>query len=76
VQGESSACYTWNELASDARRSTFGRPAWEDPMITYVLIAVLAVLIFLSIPDVVEVIGQATYEWERAKDLSKKNPAR
>jgi len=45
-------------------------------MITYVLIAVLAVLIFLSIPDVVQVIGQATYEWERAKDLSKKNPAR
>ena len=44
-------------------------------MITYVLIAVLAVLIFLCIPDFVQTIGQATYEWERAKDLSKKSPA-
>ncbi len=45
-------------------------------MITYVLIAVLAVLIFLCIPDAVQVIGQATYKCERAKDLSKRNPAR
>lgn len=45
-------------------------------MITYGLIAVLAVLIFLSMPDVVQVIGQAASEWERPKDLSKKHPAR
>jgi len=41
-------------------------------MITYVLIAVLGVLIFLCIPDVVHVVGQAASEWDRGRDLSKK----
>ena len=45
-------------------------------MMAYVLIVLLAVLIFLCIPDVVEVITQATAEWQRAKDLSKKHLAR
>jgi len=45
-------------------------------MITYVLIVVLAVLIFLCVPDVVQVVVQAVSEWERANDLSKKHPAR
>jgi hypothetical protein len=45
-------------------------------MMTYVLIAVLAVLIFLCVPDVVQVVGQAASEWKRANDLSKKHPAR
>ena len=44
-------------------------------MIAYVLIALLAVLIFLCISDVVQVVTRATAEWERVKDLSKKNPA-
>lgn len=51
-------------------------PGWEDPMITYLLIAVLAVLIFLCIPDFVQVTGQAASEWEKASHLSKKHPAR
>ena len=54
----------------------FAMPAWEDPMITYLLIAVLAVLIFLCIPDFVQVTGQAASEWEKASHLSKKHPAR
>jgi len=37
---------------------------------------VLAVLIFLCVPDVVQVVVQAVSEWERANDLSKKHPAR
>ena len=37
----------------------------------YVLIVLLAVLIFLCISDVVQVITQATVEWERSRDLSK-----
>lgn len=45
-------------------------------MMTYIVIAVLAVLIFLCIPDVVQVVGQAADEWERANDVSKKHPAR
>lgn len=45
-------------------------------MITYVLIAVLAVLIFLCIPDVVQVVGEAASQWERANDLSRKHHAR
>jgi hypothetical protein len=45
-------------------------------MMAYVLIVLLAVLIFLSISDVVPVVGRAAGEWERAKDLSKKNAAR
>jgi hypothetical protein len=45
-------------------------------MITYVLIAVLAVLIFLCFPDVVQVVGQAASEWDKARDLSKKHLAR
>ena len=42
-------------------------------MNAYLAIALLAVLIFLCISDVVEVITQATGEWERARDLSKKH---
>jgi hypothetical protein len=45
-------------------------------MIAYVLIALLAVLIFLCISDVVQVVARATAEWERLRDLSKKHPAR
>lgn len=44
-------------------------------MIAYLLIVLLAVLIFLCISDVVQVITQATAEWERARDLSKKHLA-
>ena len=45
-------------------------------MITYLLIAVLAVLIFLSLPDFVQGMGQAASEWGKASDLSKKHHAR
>jgi hypothetical protein len=45
-------------------------------MIAYVLIALLAVLIFLCISDVVQVVTRAAAEWERVRDLSKKHPAR
>lgn len=45
-------------------------------MIAYLLIALLAVLIFLCISDVVEVITEAAGEWVRARDLSKKHLAR
>jgi len=45
-------------------------------MITFLLISVLAVLIFLCIPDFVQVMGQAVSEWEKANHLSKKNLAR
>jgi hypothetical protein len=42
----------------------------------YVLIALLAILIFLSVSDFVEAVTEGTAEWERARDLSKKHPAR
>ncbi len=45
-------------------------------MITYVLIAVLAVLIFLCMPDFVQAIGQASSQWEKVRDLSKKHAVR
>ena len=47
----------------------------EDVM-AYVLIALLAILIFLSVSDFVEAVTEGTAEWERARDLSKKHPAR
>ena len=45
-------------------------------MTPYLAIVLLAVLIFLCIPDVVEVITRATAELERARDLSKKHATR
>ena len=45
-------------------------------MMAYVLIFLLAVLIFLSISDVVPAVERASVEWERTKDLSKKHAAR
>lgn len=42
----------------------------------YLLIALLGVLIFLCFSDVVEAVIRATAEWERARVLSKKHPAR
>ena len=42
----------------------------------YVLIAILAVLIFLSVSDIVTALERAAAELERAKGLSKKQPAR
>jgi len=45
-------------------------------MITYLLIAVLAVLIFLSMPDSVQLMGRAASEWGKASDLSKKHLVR
>jgi hypothetical protein len=45
-------------------------------MITYLLISVLAVLIFLSMPDFVQVMGQAASERGKANRLSKKHLAR
>jgi hypothetical protein len=38
----------------------------------YILIALLAVLIFLAMSDFVEGITQATAEWERARSFTKK----
>lgn len=45
-------------------------------MTTYLAIVLLAVMIFLCIPDVVEAIARATGEWERARDLSRKHATR
>jgi len=45
-------------------------------MITFLMIAVFAVLIFLCIPDFVQVTGQAVSESKRANRLSEKNLAR
>jgi hypothetical protein len=45
-------------------------------MTTYLAIVLLAVLIFLCVSDVVEVITDATGEWERARDLSRKHATR
>jgi cell division FtsZ-interacting protein ZapD len=45
-------------------------------MMAYVLVLLLALLIFLSISDVVPVLERAATKWERAKDLSKKHAAR
>jgi hypothetical protein len=45
-------------------------------MIAYFLIALLTVLIFLCISDVVQVVAQAIAEWRRARDLSRKQLAR
>jgi hypothetical protein len=42
----------------------------------YVLIAILAVLIFLSVSDIVPALEQAAAELERARGLSRKHPAR
>jgi hypothetical protein len=45
-------------------------------MMAYVLIALLGVLIFLSVSDVVPVVERAIAEWEGTKSLSKKHAAR
>jgi hypothetical protein len=45
-------------------------------MMAYILIALLGVLIFLCISDFVQVITQATAEWERARVSSKKHQVR
>ena len=45
-------------------------------MMAYVVIILLAVLIFLCISDVVEAITDATAEWERARHFSKKHLVR
>jgi hypothetical protein len=45
-------------------------------MTTYLAIVLLAVMIFLCISDVVEVITQATADWQRARDLSRKHATR
>lgn len=42
-------------------------------MIAYVLIAVLAALIFLCFPDVVPVVTQAAAEWRRVRVSSTKH---
>jgi len=44
--------------------------------VAYVLIALLAVLIFLSLSDFVETVTERTAEWERARNLSRKHTAR
>ena len=38
----------------------------------YLLIALMAVLVFLAMSDFVEGVTQATAEWERARSFSKK----
>ena len=45
-------------------------------MMAYFLIALFSVLIFLCFSDVVEVITEATGEWGRARNLSKKHATR
>jgi hypothetical protein len=45
-------------------------------MITYLLISLLAVLIFLSMPDFVQVMAQAASESGKANHLSKKHLAK
>ncbi len=45
-------------------------------MNAYLVITLLALLIFLCISDVVEVVTRAAAEWERAKDFSKRNLVR
>lgn len=42
----------------------------------YLLIAILAVLIFLAISDIVPALEQAAAELERARDLSRKRLVR
>ena len=42
-------------------------------MMTYLLITLLAVLIFLCIPDVVQVVTQGTAELAKARVSSKKH---
>ena len=44
-------------------------------MMAYLVIAMLSILIFLCFSDVVEVITEATGQWERARNLSKKQHA-
>jgi hypothetical protein len=41
----------------------------------YFLLALLSVLIFLCFSDVVEVITEAAGQWERARNLSKRQHA-
>jgi hypothetical protein len=41
----------------------------------YFLIALLSVLIFLCFSEIVEVITEAAGQWERARDLSKRQHA-
>ena len=45
-------------------------------MMAYVVIAMLSILIFLCFSDVVDVIAEATGQWERARNLSKKHATR
>jgi hypothetical protein len=45
-------------------------------MTAYLAITLLAVLIFLCISDVVDVITRATSEFEKARDLSRKHATR
>jgi hypothetical protein len=45
-------------------------------MMAYVLIALLSILIFLCFSDVVEVITEATGQWERARNVGKRHAAR
>lgn len=45
-------------------------------MMAYFLIALLSVLIFLCFSDVVEAISEATGQWGRARNLSKKHATR
>lgn len=45
-------------------------------MMAYVLIVLLAALIFLCVSDVVEAITEATARWERARHSSKRDLAR
>jgi hypothetical protein len=44
----------------------------EEIAMAYLLIALMAVLIFLAMSDFVEGVTQATAEWERARSFSKK----